>query len=96
MAAAKKKAAKRTKSAGAAGDAPARFEDALAGLEAAVADLEGGELGIDDALARYEAGITQLRRCQQILKLAEQRVEALLRDADRSLSTTPLGPDDDA
>ncbi len=71
-------------------DAPARFEEALDQLEAAVADLEGGELGIDDALARYEDGIKQLRRCQQILKRAEQRVEELLRDSGGELATSPL------
>ncbi len=86
MAQAKKNQAARTSD----DDAPARFEEALEKLEAAVADLEGGELGIDDALVRYEDGIKQLRRCQQILKRAEQRVEELLRDSGGELATSPL------
>lgn len=75
-----------------AAEPPARFEDALRALEAAVEDLERGDLPIDDALARYEAGIAQLRRCQQILKRAEQRVEELLRDEDGHLRARPLEP----
>ncbi len=97
--AAKKKAAKKKRSAKGADPAEVPFEQALEQLEAAVADLESGELGIDDALAKYEDGITQLRRCQQILKRAEQKVELLLRDADGELTTTPApaqdGEDDD-
>lgn len=85
----KKKAAKKAKTPTGGADAEVPFEEALAKLEQAVADLESGELGIDDALAKYEDGITQLRRCQQILKRAEQKVELLLRDAGGELTTTP-------
>lgn len=98
MAPAKRKAAKKKKGPAAAADGPARFEEALQKLEAAVDRLESGELGMDDALEKYEEGITQLRHCQQILKRAEQRVEELLRDAGGELSTSPLpvDADDDA
>lgn len=87
--AAKKKAAKKKKAGGDDDAADVPFEQALENLEQAVADLESGELGIDEALAKYEDGITQLRRCQQILKRAEHKVESLLRDADGELSIAP-------
>ena len=80
---------KRKARADAGGEGP-RFEEALAALEAAVADLERGDLGIDAALARYEAGIGHLRRCQEVLKRAEQRVELLLAGAEGQAKTAPF------
>jgi exodeoxyribonuclease VII small subunit len=53
------------------------FEDALAELEAIVADLEGGELSLADALARYELGVKHLSTCQRLLERAERRIELL-------------------
>jgi exodeoxyribonuclease VII small subunit len=50
------------------------FEQALAELERVVQDLEDGELGLDQALARYEQGIALLRQCQGQLTQAEQRI----------------------
>ena len=50
------------------------FEEALAELERVVRDLEDGELGLDEALARYEQGIALLRQCQGQLTHAEQRI----------------------
>jgi exodeoxyribonuclease VII small subunit len=88
------KASKKVKTTPANAEVEVPFETALEKLEEAVADLEGGELGIDDALAKYEDGITQLRRCQQILKRAEQKVELLLRGADGELSTSPASDSD--
>jgi exodeoxyribonuclease VII small subunit len=53
------------------------FEASLAHLEAAVHDLEEGQLGLSDALARYEESVKHLRRCYQLLEAAEQRIELL-------------------
>jgi exodeoxyribonuclease VII small subunit len=50
------------------------FEESLAELERVVRDLEDGELGLDEALARYERGIALLRQCQGQLTQAEQRI----------------------
>jgi exodeoxyribonuclease VII small subunit len=50
------------------------FEQALAELERVVRDLEDGQLGLEDALARYEAGIGLLKRCYGQLQGAEQRI----------------------
>jgi exodeoxyribonuclease VII small subunit len=57
------------------------FEEALHELEGAVAALEGGDLGLDDALARYEQGIRLLGHCRALLAGAERRV-ALLTGVD--------------
>lgn len=53
------------------------FEESLATLERIVADLEGGELGLSEALARYEDGVKHLTACQQLLERAERRIELL-------------------
>lgn len=58
------------------------FEQALAALEDTVRVLEEGELPLEEALKRFEAGTKLLRRCENALKQAEQRVEILLKEGD--------------
>jgi exodeoxyribonuclease VII small subunit len=53
------------------------FETALGQLEAIVHDLEEGELGLEQALARYETGIKLLKQCYGLLEHAERRIEQL-------------------
>ena len=53
------------------------FEDSLASLEHVVHDLEDGNLGLTEALDRYEAGVKHLKRCYQLLDAAERRIELL-------------------
>src|SRR5205823_13367587 len=50
------------------------FEQALAELERVVRDLEDGQTGLEDALARYEAGVLLLKRCYQQLQRVQQRI----------------------
>jgi len=53
------------------------FESSLNALEAAVHDLEDGQLGLSEALAKYEASIKHLKHCYQLLEAAEQKIELL-------------------
>jgi exodeoxyribonuclease VII small subunit len=55
----------------------ASFEESLGELEKIVSELEGGKLGLSDALARYEEGIKHLKACQQLLESAERKIELL-------------------
>jgi exodeoxyribonuclease VII small subunit len=55
-----------------------RFSEALTELEGIVAALEGGQLDLEDSLARYERGVALLRACQAKLGEAEQRVTMLM------------------
>ena len=55
-----------------------RFSDALAELESIVSALEGGQLELEESLARYERGVALLRACQARLAEAEQRVTMLM------------------
>jgi exodeoxyribonuclease VII small subunit len=53
------------------------FEQSLAELETIVHQLEDGELGLADALARYEEGVKHLKRCYEQLRDAERKIELL-------------------
>ena len=53
---------------------PKSFEDALVELEKIVGDLEDGDTGLEQALARYEQGVGLLRRCYDQLRKVEQRI----------------------
>jgi exodeoxyribonuclease VII small subunit len=57
------------------------FEQALAELERIVRELEDGQTGLEESLARYEAGVQLLKRCYHQLAQAEQRI-LLLTGAD--------------
>jgi len=50
------------------------FEQSLAQLEQIVRDLEDAQLGLDEALGRYEQGVGLIKRCQAQLQEAEQRI----------------------
>jgi exodeoxyribonuclease VII small subunit len=53
------------------------FEEALQHLEAIVHELEEGQIGLADALSRYEHGIKLLRQCFDLLEGAERKIELL-------------------
>ena len=55
-----------------------KFGEALAELEGIVASLEGGQLDLEDSLARYERGVALLRACQAKLADAQQKVTMLM------------------
>ena len=54
------------------------FEQSLEQLEALVAELESGELPLNEALARFERGVRLTRECQNALSAAQQKVQILL------------------
>jgi exodeoxyribonuclease VII small subunit len=58
-------------------DAAPSFESSLEELEAIVAELEGGKLGLSDALARYEQGVKHLKSCHEWLQQVERKIELL-------------------
>jgi exodeoxyribonuclease VII small subunit len=67
------------------------FEQSLAALDRIVRDLEDGQLGLEDALNRYEAGVGLLKRCYAQLRQAEQRILLLTgTDAEGRPLTQPF------
>ena len=57
------------------------LEKSLTELEELVEELESGDLPLDKAMKKFEAGIKLTRGCQSALKEAEQKVEILLKSA---------------
>jgi exodeoxyribonuclease VII small subunit len=53
------------------------YEQAMDQLEAIVARIERGEVGLEESVKQYEQGMVLIARCREILGRAEQRVEEL-------------------
>lgn len=64
-----------------------RFEEALGQLETIVHELEEGQIGLAEALGRYEKGIGLLKHCYALLEIAQRRIEVL---AGMDASGNPL------
>jgi len=62
--------------------ATVKFEEALARLEAIVAELERGELPLEDSMRIFEEGIKLSKVCLKMLEEAERKVEILVKDKD--------------
>lgn len=58
------------------------FEDALRELEVLVAQLEAGDLALEQSLAIYERGQKLAAHCSGILGAAELKVEQLTADGE--------------
>jgi exodeoxyribonuclease VII small subunit len=69
------------------------FEAAMGELEALVAQLEGGDLPLEQALAAFEQGVGLVRQLTQRLTEAESRVEQLTRGADGTMRLEALDED---
>jgi exodeoxyribonuclease VII small subunit len=75
--------------------APLTFEQALQRLDEIVHLLEEGDLGLDDAMNRYEEGVKLLRQSYEMLERAERKIELLSGvDAEGNPVTQPF--DDEA
>lgn len=55
-------------------------EALLGRLDEVVRELEGGDLPLEDALARFEEGVKLVRSGEELLSSVEQRIEMLLAD----------------
>ena len=70
------------------------FEATIAELDTIVEDLENGDLALDDALKKFERGISLARAGQSKLSDAELRVSILLQnDDDAALSDFSSQPE---
>ena len=54
-----------------------KFEAALEELETLVAQMESGDLSLDESLKAFERGVALTRHCSTALKQAELKVQAL-------------------
>ncbi len=65
-------------------ESPADLEHSLQALEMLVERMEHGELSLEQALADFEQGIALVRRCETVLKAAEQKVQILIERSGHS------------
>ena len=67
------------------------FERAMEELETIVTRLEGGKVPLEESVTIYERGESLKRRCEELLRQAEVRVEKITIDANGEVSgTVPL------
>ena len=67
------------------------FEKALAELEQIVQKLERGDVPLEESVTIYERGEALKRRCEELLRQAEARVEKITLDATgKPTGTEPL------
>jgi exodeoxyribonuclease VII small subunit len=66
-----------------------KFEDELKDLEGIVAQIDSGELSLEDSITAFERGVGLVRSLNQKLDEVERKVELLMRNAQGELKTTP-------
>lgn len=66
------------------------FEEHLKALEGIVAELEEGNLTLQESLNRYQEGMKHLQICLKFLQEAEQTIEEVTRDEDGQLRFRPM------
>jgi len=66
------------------------FEKALAELEQIVQKLERGDVPLEESVTIYERGEALKRRCEELLRAAEARVEKITLDAGKPTGSEPL------
>jgi exodeoxyribonuclease VII small subunit len=67
------------------------FERALEELESIVKRLEDGKVALEESVIIYERGEALKRRCEELLRQAEARVDKITTDANgQPTGTEPL------
>ncbi|GMU37946.1 MAG: exodeoxyribonuclease VII small subunit [Phycisphaerae bacterium] len=66
------------------------FEEALQRLEAIAEQIERGQIGLEESIARYEEGVQLIRHCRDVLARAELRVQQLQIDDQGKVESRPF------
>jgi exodeoxyribonuclease VII small subunit len=69
---------------------PKTFEEALQELEQILAEIEGGEMGLEESLVKYERGNFLIQHCRTVLSSAEKQIELLSKAPDGGLQAEPM------
>lgn len=69
---------------------PKNFEEALLELEQILTDIEGGQVGLEESLVKYERGTFLIQHCRGVLSTAEKQIEVLSKAADGGLDSLPM------
>lgn len=58
------------------------FEEAMKQLEVVAAELEKGDLNLDESVSKFEEGMQLSKQCSELLENAEKRITILLKNGD--------------
>ena len=72
-----------------------KFEEALRKLEAIVAQMEEGDLSLEETLKDFEEGVRLAKFCTTKRDEAERKVEKLIRDQAGTVKPVPFREEDD-
>ena len=74
---------------------PKDFAEALKELEEIVGQIERGEVGLEESLAKYERGSFLIQHCMGVLNEAEKKIEVIAKGPDGSLKAEPVGGEEE-
>jgi len=66
------------------------FEKSLAKLEGIVAEMEAGELNLEQMLAKFKEGVKLADACSKRLTEAERTIEILVKGQNGGVETKPF------
>jgi len=72
---------------------PKNFEAALEELEKILTEIEGGGIGLEENLLRYERGTFLIQHCRGVLNGAEKQIEMLSKTPQGTLASEPMTND---
>ncbi|MCH7781529.1 exodeoxyribonuclease VII small subunit [candidate division KSB1 bacterium] len=67
-----------------------KFEDALKRLEEIVANLENGDVPLEDTVKLFKEGIGLAKVCKNKLQTAEKEIKKIVKDNDGEFQLTIL------
>jgi exodeoxyribonuclease VII small subunit len=62
------------------------FEKALERLEAIVQEMEGGKLGLEDMITRFEEGHSLVKQCSKTLNEVQKKIEVLVKKGGETVT----------
>jgi exodeoxyribonuclease VII small subunit len=72
-----------------------KFEEGLASLEKLVDELENGDLGLDEAMKRFEKGVKLSAQLQAALETAQRKVEKLAQGSEGEAVLEPFDDEEE-
>jgi exodeoxyribonuclease VII small subunit len=69
---------------------PKTFEEALGELEQILADIEAGQVGLEESLTKYERGAFLIQHCRGVLNNAQKQIDLLSKSASGEIRSEPL------
>jgi len=71
------------------------FAEALEQLERIVAEVESGEVSLEDSIDKYAEGVELIKQCQTILDAAEKKIQLLAKGKASQLEAAGELPETD-